>query len=933
MKKAVLSLYIILAISLTLFSSFKAQAVVGDYLFKWGSEFYAQFPVYTAIDGSGNVYVSDHANHHIHVYSPDGSILKEWGSFGTSDGQFRQPYGIALDGSGNVYVVDSLNNRIQVFAPDGTFIRKWGGSWYYWSKEGDGHGLFNYPYGIAIDGNDKVYVSDYGNHRIQVFDSDGTFINTWGSEGTSDGQFNFPYSIAINKANGEIYVADGGNHRIQVFSSNGTFLRKWGSFGHPGPLDDGFGKFYNPYGVAVDGSGNVFVADTYNHRIQKFTSNGEFIMTWGSFGNNNGQFKNVYGVTVDGSGKLYASDRTNSRIQIFSLDGTFLSKWENHGAADGQFNYPFDITLNKKNGKFYVADCSNHRIQVFDSEGKFVKAWGSYGTAHGQFRFPRGITADENGRVFVADRSNNRIQVFDSEGNFLRVWGNPGTGDGQFNTPEGIAVDGSGNIYVADSLNYRIQVFDPEGNFIRTWGSLGSAYGQFRNPRDVAIDDISGYIYVSDAFNYRIQVFDSNGTFINAWGSQGNADGEFNFPSRIALDKCGNVYVSDYLNGRIQVFSSNGTFLSKWGSSGSTNGKLWYPAGITVDENYRVYVSEVLNYRIQVFEGIVDKIPPMALCQDISLKLNALDIANINPADIDNGSCDTCGISNLKVFPDVFTCANAGANRVTLTATDASCNMSSCNATLTVTVEDNIPPLLDDISAPSDPVAINTEVDVNVQFTETCPDPARTICDWGDETISLGKIDGNGLITGSHTYNSPGVYELKITLTDFGNNSVESIFQYVVVYDPDGGFVTGGGWINSPAGAYTADPSLTGKANFGFVSKYKKGANTPTGETEFHFRIANLDFHSNAYQWLVVAGPNAKYKGTGTINGESVYGFMLTAVDGDIPGGGETDKFRIKIWDATDTTEEVIIYDNKIGTDDDSYEATELGGGSIVVHK
>ena len=119
----------------------------------------------------------------------------------------------------------------------------------------------------------------------------------------------------------------------------------------------------------------------------------------------------------------------------------------------------------------------------------------------------------------------------------------------------------------------------------------------------------------------------------------------------------------------------------------------------------------------------------------------------------------------------------------------------------------------------------------------------------------------------------------------------------MVVYDPASGFVTGGGWINSPAGAYLADPTLAGKANFGFVSKYKRGANTPSGETQFQFKAGNLNFHSTEYEWLVVAGAKAKYKGTGTINGAGGYDFMLSAVDGQRPGGGGTDKFRIKIWD------------------------------------
>ena len=142
--------------------------------------------------------------------------------------------------------------------------------------------------------------------------------------------------------------------------------------------------------------------------------------------------------------------------------------------------------------------------------------------------------------------------------------------------------------------------------------------------------------------------------------------------------------------------------------------------------------------------------------------------------------------------------------------------------------------------------------------------------------------------------------------------------------------MTGGGWINSPAGAYRADTSLSGRANFGFVSKYKKGATVPEGQTEFQFQTGNLNFHSETYQWLVVSGAKAQYKGTGTINGGSGYGFLLTATDGQINGGGGVDKFRIKIWRLSDG---VVVYDNVGGSDDiDNANPQAISGGSIVIH-
>ena len=164
-----------------------------------------------------------------------------------------------------------------------------------------------------------------------------------------------------------------------------------------------------------------------------------------------------------------------------------------------------------------------------------------------------------------------------------------------------------------------------------------------------------------------------------------------------------------------------------------------------------------------------------------------------------------------------------------------------------------------------------------------------------------------------------------VTVIDGCGNSAYQVFQFVVIYDPSAGFVTGGGWINSGAGAYVANPGLTGKANFGFVSKYAKGANVPTGETEFQFQVGNLNFHSTVYEWLVIAGTKAQYKGSGTINGTGNYGFLLTATD------GTPDKFRIKIVDKTTS---LSVYDNAPSSDDINTSAqTAIGGGSIVIHK
>jgi hypothetical protein len=194
---------------------------------------------------------------------------------------------------------------------------------------------------------------------------------------------------------------------------------------------------------------------------------------------------------------------------------------------------------------------------------------------------------------------------------------------------------------------------------------------------------------------------------------------------------------------------------------------------------------------------------------------------------------------------------------------------------------------------------------------------------WGDDSTTTVYATAPS-VTMSHVYTSTGVYTVTATITDAAGKSDTETLQCVVIYDPNGGYVTGGGWINTPAGSYTPDPTLTGKATFGFVSKYQKGANIPIGNTEFQFKVVDLNFKSTSYDWLVVAGTKAQYKGTGTSNGTGEYKFMLTAID------GTPDRFRIKIWDA-ETGE--VIYDNQLGTSDSSSDATELGGGSIVIHK
>lgn len=304
------------------------------------------------------------------------------------------------------------------------------------------------------------------------------------------------------------------------------------------------------------------------------------------------------------------------------------------------------------------------------------------------------------------------------------------------------------------------------------------------------------------------------------------------------------------------------------------------------------------------------------------------------PVTADAGA--TCSFGNAALLSTTVTCTDDGTFKLTLTASDGINPAVTSDATLTVA---NVNPVVS-ISAPAADslYAIGATVPLTASFTDAGKNDSHTCTvNWDDGggpvtgTVSETVGTGTGTCSSSKSFTAAGVYSIVVTVTD-DNGGVGTAHVMVIVYDPDAGFVTGGGWINSPAGAYAADPTLVGKANFGFVSKYKKGATPPTGETEFQFQAGSFNFHSDAYQWLVVAGCKAQYKGTGTVNGVAGYGFLLTATDGNICTVTTPDKFRIKVWKLSDSS---VVYDNNMGgsTDIDSGNPQIIAGGQIVIHK
>jgi hypothetical protein len=246
----------------------------------------------------------------------------------------------------------------------------------------------------------------------------------------------------------------------------------------------------------------------------------------------------------------------------------------------------------------------------------------------------------------------------------------------------------------------------------------------------------------------------------------------------------------------------------------------------------------------------------------------------------------------------------------------------------------NVAPTIDVLTAPVDPVSIDEQpISIEVAWSDPAAlDTHNVTWQWGDGGSDM-LFAATSPVSYTHTYTEVGVFDLTVTVVDDDDGVASLPYKYIVIYDPYGGFVTGGGWIWSEAGScrLTSECEATeGKASFGFVSRYKRGASEPTGETEFQFEAGNLSFYSDSYEWLVIAGASARFKGVGTINGAGEYGFLLTATDAALTPSTGVDLFRIKIWDRAS---DEVVYDNRPNESDDSFGGTEIGGGNIKLHK
>jgi streptogramin lyase len=336
---------------------------------------------------------------------PDGSLPD---NAGAKEGYDHQWLAIPVGRSGKVALISQQSDGY-VWYSGVAFSRN---PWAHAAQSARGYALgFNGSRGVTW--HSAQYFGDQAGSIAPLQAGSYSFSAQWGSPGSGSGQFNYPAGVAVDSS-GNVYVVDTHNYRVQKFDSNGRYLAQWGSRG------SGSGQFNAPIGVAVDSSGNVYVADSENQRVQKFDSNGRHLAQWGSRGSGSGQFSFPYGVAVDSSGNVYVADLGNDRVQKFDSNGRHLAQWGSKGSGSGQFNYPAGVAVDSS-GNVYVADKDNRRVQKFDSNGRYLTQWGSYGSGNGQFIGNHSVAVDRHDNVYVSDWGSHRIQKFAQGGLVLQV--------------------------------------------------------------------------------------------------------------------------------------------------------------------------------------------------------------------------------------------------------------------------------------------------------------------------------------------------------------------------------------------------------------------------------------------------------------------------------------------------------------------------------
>ncbi|MCB1301482.1 MAG: 6-bladed beta-propeller [Tetrasphaera sp.] len=430
------------------------------------------------------------------VFSKDGVFKRAITGVGSEPGQFGLLRGIAVDAASNTYVADTSKGLIQVFDASGAFVRTIG-------ARGDGPGKFRGDMrGLAIDRvNGWIYANDAEASQIEKFSLTGEHLATFGSEGSGPGQFRDGGRELTVGLDGNVYAPDFGGYRVLVFRPDGTFLRSLPDPVPPPPP----GGFNQAMGVAVnDSTGAVYVADTYNQRIQQFTAAGAFARQWGFRGSTGGYALNYpRGVTVDqATGRVWVANSRQGNVKAYSATGTFLRSFGRWGTETGQYQLARDLVV--RGNRIYHADSNNLRIVATDLTGKVIwtRPCGTTfipGQGPGLLKGCTGVGVDDAGRVYAAAVTENALYVFSPSGTLLRK---STTG---VRAPYDVVVHRD-RVYVTEHTANRVAVYSLSLARLGSFGATGTAHGQFQGPAAIDVD-ATGRLYVMDSRNERVEVF------------------------------------------------------------------------------------------------------------------------------------------------------------------------------------------------------------------------------------------------------------------------------------------------------------------------------------------------------------------------------------------------------------------------------------------
>ncbi len=628
-------------------------------------------PIGIALDANGNLYVADSGNQTIRKISPTGissTFAGAAGAQGNSDGsgsnaRFSTPSGVAVDGAGNIFVSDSSNHTIRKVTSGGAVTTFAGSAGNSGSADGSGSAArFNNPIGLAFATSGDLIVVDSNNHTLRKITPAGsvsTLAGSAGSSGSADGtgsaaRFSNPHSVAID-GSGNIFVSDAGNHTIRKITAAGSVTTFAGAVGSTGSSDGtgGTARFKNPQGVAFDGSGTLCVADSGNNLIRKISAAGAVTTFAGSTGSSRSQdgtgtgaaFQSPAGIAFDSGGTLYVADTFNHTLRkatAAAVVTTWIGSPPRAGAADGigaagLFNNPWSVAIDAARN-VYVADQQNNTIRKISATGAVTTLAGLAGVSGStdgtgsaaRFNQPTGVAIDSAGNIYVADKNNYAIRKVTAAGvvtTFAGLAGSFGTNDGtgtaaRFASPNGVAIDNAGNVYVADTGAFTIRKITASGVVTTLAGSpfgLGAADGtgsaaRFNAPTSVTVDS-GGNVYVADYGNFAIRKVTASGavtTLAGSLGVQGSRDAtgsaaRFNAPIAVAVDATGNVFVIEYSDNTVRLVSPAGVVKTIAGTAtirGSDDGtgataQFADPTGVAVDSLGTIYIVDYSNSLIR----------------------------------------------------------------------------------------------------------------------------------------------------------------------------------------------------------------------------------------------------------------------------------------------------------------------------------------------